>query len=367
MTTTPPTFDPEQAARAFQEALKEAARNARGLQVVAQSHDLPVGLTPKDTIWTLNKAKLYRYHRAPGSARRTPLLLVYALINKPYIFDLRPGRSFIEYLVSCGFDVFLLDWGVPGPEDRRLKLDDYVAEYIPRAVRKVLRVSGADELNMMGYCIGATLAAMYAALPSGAPLRNLVLLTPPLDFSKREDSLFARWLDERYFDVDHVVDTFGNLPVELIETWSKMLKPVENFVGTYTSLWGKLEDEVAVEGWQALHRWVHDGIPMAGEAFRQWVKDLVRANKLVKGEMIIRGQRVSLSNIRVPLLNVVAQYDHIVPPSQSLSVMDLVSSRDKRLETIPAGHVGIVVGRGAQKGLWPLIGNWLAEHEPSPT
>jgi polyhydroxyalkanoate synthase len=133
-------------------------------------------------------------------------------------------------------------------------------------------------------------------------------------------------------------------------------------VGTYTSLWGRLDDDVAVEGWQALHRWIHEGVPMAGEAFRQWVRDFVRGNKLVKGELAVRGQPVLLRNIRAPLLNVIAEYDHIVPPSQSLSVMELVSSQDKRLERIPAGHVGIMIGRGAQKGLWPLIANWLSEH-----
>ncbi len=268
MTNTPPAFDPEEAARTFQEALKEASRNMRGAQVVAKSYDIAVGLTPKDLIWSLNKARLYRYRPTADHLHRATLLLIYALINKPYIFDLRPGRSFVEYLLSRGFDVYLLDWGAPGPEDRRLSFDDYAAEYVPRAVRKMLRVSGATEFNLLGYCIGSAIASVYAALHPEAPLRNLVLLTSPLDFSKPEDSLFSKWFDHRYFDVDKIVDTLGLIPVEFIETWSKMLKPIENYVGTYTGLWGKLDDDVAVEGWQAMHRWIHDGVPMAGEAFR---------------------------------------------------------------------------------------------------
>jgi polyhydroxyalkanoate synthase len=144
-----------------------------------------------------------------------------------------------------------------------------------------------------------------------------------------------------------------------------MLKPVENYVGTYATLWEKLEDESAVENWQAMHRWVHDGVPFAGEAFRQWVRDYIRNNELVRGTHVAAGRRLSLGDIRVPLLTVVAEHDHIVPPSHSVSVMDLVASTDKRLEQIPAGHVGIMAGKGARARLWPTIADWLAERTPA--
>ncbi len=350
--------------KAFHEALEEAyQRYLEGVKAVADSYDVPVGLTPKELVWQLNKAKLYRYQPVKPAEERypVPLLLVYALINKPYIFDLRPGRSFVEFMVSQGFDVYLLDWGIPGPEDRHTRFDDYATEYLPRAVRKMLRVSGAGEFSILGYCIGATLTTLYAALHPDAPIRNIVLLTAPLDFSKREDSIFATWLDERYFDLDRFVDSLGNIPAQVVEVGSKMLKPVENYVGAYAALWERLEDEEAVENWQAMHRWVHDGVPFAGEAFRQWVRDYIRENQLIRGEHIVGGQRVNLSNIRASLLNIVAEYDHIVPPSQSVSIMDLVSSQDKHLEMISAGHVGIMAGRGARYHLWPKIAEWLGE------
>jgi len=338
-------------------------RYLRGVKAIVASYDVPVGLTPKEQVWALNKARLYRYQpvQPPEQRYPVPLLLVYALINKPYIFDLRPGRSFVEFMLEQSFDVYLLDWGTPGPEDRKTRFDDYAVEILPRAVRKMLRVSGAGEFSILGYCIGATLTVLYSALHPTAPIRNIVLLTPPLDFSKREDSIFATWLDERYFDVDRFVDLLGNIPVEVIETGSKMAKPVENYIGAYHSLWERLDDESAVENWQAMHRWVHDGVPFAGEAFRQWVKDYIWRNELIRGEHVVRGQRVDLANIRAPLLNVIAQYDHVVPNAQSLSIMDRVSSQDKQLETIPAGHVGIMAGRGARHGLWPKIAAWLGE------
>ena len=338
-------------------------RYIKGVRAIADSLDVPVGLTPKEVVWTLNKAKLYRYvpTRPPEERHRVPLLLVYALINKPFIFDLAPGRSFVEYMVSEGFDVYLLDWGTPGPEDKDTTFDDYVSEYLSRAVRKMARVSGSQEISVLGYCIGATLAVVYAALYPNAPIRNLILLTAPIDFSMQPEGSMAMWLEEERLDLDKLLDAFDNIPGELIRFWAKMLKPMENFVGAYVNLWQQIEDETAVRGWQAINRWVEDVIPFAGQAFRQFVEDYLRKNLLVKGEHMIGGQRVDLSNIRAPLLNIVAEYDHLVSQAQSESIMDLVSSEDKTLRVIPSTHVGIMASGRAKYRLWPEIVQWLGE------
>jgi polyhydroxyalkanoate synthase len=322
---------------------------------------VPVGLTPKEVIWTLNKAQLYRYIPAKPAEERhpVPLLLVYALINKPFIFDLAPGRSFIEYMVDQGFDMYLLDWGAPGPEDQGITFDDYVTEYLSRAVRKVVSVSGADQISMLGYCLGATLATVYAGLYPDAPIRNLILLTAPLDFSSSPEGSMAMWLEEERLDVDRVIGAFGNVPGELIRLWAKLLKPVENFVGAYVSVWKSLDDEKAVRGWQAINRWVEDVIPFAGSAFRQFVLDYVRGNELIQGQHQVEGQLVDLSNIRAPLLNIVAKYDHIVAQSQAESIMSLVSSEDKELRVIPSTHVGIMASGRARYKLWPELVEWL--------
>jgi polyhydroxyalkanoate synthase len=348
-------FTPEQVAAA-------QARYAEGIQVVIDSLEVPVGLTPKEVVWTLNKAKLYRYKptRPPEKRHPVPLLLVYALINKPFIFDLAPGRSFVEYMVDQGFDMYLLDWGAPGPEDQGITFDDYVTEYLSRAVRKVIRVSGADEVSMLGYCLGATLTAVYAGLYPEAPIRNIILLTAPIDFSSSPEGSMAMWLEEERLDVDRIVGAFGNVPGELIRFWAKLLKPAENFVGAYVNVWKNLDNEQAVQGWQAINRWVEDVIPFAGSAFRQFVLDYVRGNELIKGQHEAKGQRVDLSNIRAPLLNIVAKYDHIVAQSQAESIMDLVSSEDKELRIIPSSHVGIMASGRARYKLWPGVVEWLA-------
>lgn len=363
-------FDPDgtresvlEAMRGFSpEELQAAhARYVRGAKVIVESLDAPVGLTPKDAVWRLNKATLYRYRPTRPREERhpIPMLLVYALINKPFIFDLAPDRSFVEYMVDQGFDMYLLDWGTPGPEDKGITFDDYVTEYLSRAVRKVCRVSGATEISMLGYCLGATLTVIYASLYPDAPIRNIVLLTAPLDFSEQPEGSMAMWLEEGRLDIDMMLDAFGNMPGELIRTWAKLLKPAENFVGAYVSVLKQLDNAAAVQGWQAINRWVEDVIPFAGAAFKQFVVEYVRQNELVRGVHQVKGVTADPANIRAALLNIVAQYDHLVAQSQSESIMELVSSEDKELRVIPSTHVGIMASSRARYKLWPEVVEWL--------
>jgi polyhydroxyalkanoate synthase len=171
----------------------------------------------------------------------------------------------------------------------------------------------------------------------------------------------AVWLEEGRLDIDKLVDTLGNVPGELIRYWAKLLKPVENFFGAYINLMKMQHDRKAVLSWQAINRWVEDVIPFAGEAFRQFVKVYLRSNKLINGGHEIDGKKLDLKNIRSSILNIVAQYDHLVSQSQSESIMGLVSSEDKELAVIPATHVGIMVSGGARYKLWPQVATWLSE------
>jgi polyhydroxyalkanoate synthase len=353
----------ERATRTFNALVDTSfVRTARAVKAVIDSYNVPVGTTPREKVWALNKTALYRYAPKRPRAERypVPLLLVYALINKPFIFDLAPGRSFVEFLLEKGFDVYLLDWGTPGPEDKGTRFDDYVTQYLARAVRKLLRVSEAGSFSMLGYCLGATVALVYAAHYRDASLRNLILVTPPVDFGGGSKGSMAMWLEAERFDVDKAVDTLGNIPGELIAMWAKMLKPAENFVGIYITLWKQLEDEAGVRGWQAINRWVEDVVPFAGEAFRQFVKDYLRGNKLVRGELMIDDRPVQLSNVRASLLNVIAKYDHLVSQAQSESVIERVASPDKETKIVPSTHVGIMASARARDKLWPEIEDWLA-------
>jgi polyhydroxyalkanoate synthase len=321
-----------------------------------------IGQTPKELVWALNKAKLYRYTPVVAAEKRyrIPLLLIFAIMNRPSILDLRPGHSFVEFMIGQGYDVYLLDWGVPGIEDRHLKLDDYALEYLPRAIRKVKAVAGVEEFSMLGWCIGAILTTIYSSMRPDDGLRNLLLLTAPLDFSNRNGLTFARWTDEKYFNVDKVLEAFGNVPGEMIDYGAKALKPVENYVGNYCKLWDNLDEPCVVESWHAMNTWVTENVPMAGAAFRQLIVELYRKNRLIGNELMVRGERVDLGRIRANLLTVIAEGDHITPPCQSETILAKVSSQDKELYRVPGGHIGIMAGSAAHKTTWPHIEGWLS-------
>ena len=322
---------------------------------------IPIAQTPKEVVWTLNKAKLYRYIPVvpKGERHRVPLLLVFAIMNRPYILDLRPGHSFVEFMVARGYDVFLLDWGSPGIEDKNLKLDDYAAEYLPRAIRKMKVISGTEDFSLLGWCIGAILTTIYAALRPEDGLRNLLLLTAPLDFSNRDQITFGRWTDGKYFNVEKILDAFGNMPAEMIDYGAKALKPIENYITNYCKLWDNLDNPKAVEAWQAMNTWVTDNIPMAGAAYRQLIQELYRENSLIQNRLQIRGENVDLSRIKASLLTLIAETDHITPPCQSESILEKVSSIDKELYRIPGGHIGVMAGSNAHRTTWPHIEKWL--------
>lgn len=322
----------------------------------------PIAQTPKQTIWTLNKAKLYRYIPVVSSERRhrVPLLLVFALMNRPSILDLRPGNSFVEYMIKQGYDVYLLDWGSPGPEDKILDFGSYALEYLPRAIRKLKSFSACEELSILGWCIGAIISTIYASLRSDDGLKNLILLTAPLDFTDKQAGGFIRWVSDQSFDPDKLSAAYGNMPGELIDYGAKALKPVENYIGSYLTLWDNLNNPRIVESWHAMNTWVTDLIPMAGATYRQLIKELYQENRLMNGTLSIRGERVDLSRIRANLLNVIALSDHIAPPCQSESIMLKVASEDKLLLKVPGGHIGMMAGSGAVKRTWPQIDKWLA-------
>src|SRR5712692_2163753 len=333
-----------------------------GVQIMLEGAKAQTGQTPKEVIWAKNKAKLYRYEPTVEKRYPVPILLIYALINRPYVLDLMPGNSLVEYLVGKGFDVYMLDWGIPGDEDKNLAFENYVLDYIPRAVKKVLRAANAEELTMLGFCMGGTMTAMYAALFPGKPLRNLILLTAPTDFTTENTGLYGLWTSEKYFNPDHMAEAFGNIPGDLVDTGNRMVKPVTNYVGSYLTMWDRIMQDKSMDTWLAMNKWVNDGIPFAGAAFRQWIREFYQQNKLVKGEIKLRGRRVDLSNITCAVLNIAGKKDHICTVPQAEATMNAISSADKEFFVLDAGHVGLLTGSDAKRTLWPKISTWLELH-----
>lgn len=339
-----------------------ARKYSMGMRIILEGAQSETGRTPKEVIWTKNKAKLYHYQPSQEKRYRVPILLIYALINRAYVLDLMPGNSLVEHLTNEGFDVYLLDWGTPGVEDKHLTFDNYVLDYIPRAIKKVLKRSQADEITLLGFCMGGTMTAMYASLFPDAPLKNLILLTAPTDFTPETLGYYGIMTGKEHFNPDRLVEAFGNIPGELVDTGNRIVKPVTNYVGTYVTMWDRILNDKPMDTWLAMNKWVNDGVPFAGDTFKQWIREFYQENKLVKGEIYLRGRRVDLSNITCSVLNIAGSKDHICTLPQSEATMRLISSQDKEFLVLDAGHVGLLTGGAAKKNLWPRMQHWLERH-----
>jgi polyhydroxyalkanoate synthase subunit PhaC len=252
----------------------------------------------------------------------------------------------------------MLDWGVPGDEDEDLSFEHLVLDYLPRMVRKVLRASGSEELSLFGYCQGGTMAAMYASLFPEGPLRNLVLLATPVRFTPGNAGIFEPFTSERFFDPDPVVEAFGNVPLTDLFGTGRRLPGPERRAGDLPS---RLPREAFTDSFLAASEWVDDGVPFPGAAFRSWVLDFYRHDRLARGELELRGLRVDLSNVTCPVLNVAGKQDLICPLPQAEAATELVGSRDKELLALEAGHVGLMAGPVAGREFWPRLSDWLGQ------
>jgi polyhydroxyalkanoate synthase subunit PhaC len=330
---------------------------ATGAHIILQRNGVQTGRTPKGVVWQKDKVKLYRYESTAKKRFPVPVLLVYALILKPYILDLVPGHSFVEYLLGEGFDVYMLDWGVPSSEDKDLSFENYVLDYMPGAVERVLEDSRGEGLTLFGYCQGGTISAMYTALFARKPPRNLALLATPTGFASEDLGLFGVWiLPWKYLDPDLVVGPSGNVPADRV---GRFIESAARPPVGYANPWVNIVRRSFSDAFLAASEWVDDGVPFPGEAFRQWIRDFYQKNKLAKGELELRGQRVDLSNIECPVLSIAGSKDFICPLPQAETAMGLVGSQDKEFLVLDAGHVGLMAGSVAENELWPRVRDWL--------
>ncbi|AGL02934.1 PHA/PHB synthase family protein [Desulfoscipio gibsoniae] len=347
----------EQMAKQFQQGWEKATETTqKWFEIIKSTPSPQVGLTPKDIIWRKNKAQLYHYQTTTPKIHRIPILIIYALINKPYILDIAPETSLVKYLVDNGFDVFMIDWGTPDLEDQDLSFNELVLDYIPKAVAKIVQTSCSNEITILGYCMGGTIASMYTALHPQPRIKNMLFIATPIDFE--EAGLSSVYIKQEEYNVDKIVDTFGIVPKSFINTSVFMLNPVNNYWGTYSRLWKMLHDDLSPHSWMLLNKWINDPLPFAGEAYRQWL-GLYKTNKLVKKEFELRGRIVDLANINSSILILGGTSDHIVLPEQARALLDHVSSQDKTYLEFPVGHGGLVFGSQAVKKVYPAIKEWL--------
>lgn len=330
------------------------ARNAARL--LSGAFKPEVGQTPKDTVWSYGKVQLWRY-RSEQRTMATPVLIVPSLVSKSYVFDLEPGNSFVEHLLGRGFDVFLVDWGTPDEEEAAYTLETYADQHLPEVVRAVCAASGAPSATMFAYCFGGVLALLYAAGHAADPVSALAVMASPVDFSE----MGAMTSLLRQVHPEDLVDATGNVPAEVIRDSFKLVQPTGELTA-YASLWQHMWRDEFVASHQLMTQWATDHIPFPGACFVQTSRLFGRQNALVSGRVPLGGREVSLRDIRVPFLSIVAENDQYVSPAATGDVVSLVGSEDATELRLKAGHVGLIAGRGAHKRNLPPMADWLEQH-----
>ena len=343
-------------AKALDEVLTTQRKLGAALDTLRQMDDVDFGVTTREEVYREDKVVVYRFKGERAPTAKVPILIVYALVNRPYMVDLQDDRSLVKNLLAKGEDVYLIDWGYPDGADRWLTLDDYINGYIKRAVDAVARHRRVRKINLLGICQGGAFSLCFAALHPER-VQNLITMVTPVDF-QTPDNMLSNWVQK--LDIDLFVDTLGNVPADLMNLCYLMLKPVRLNQQKYIGLIDILDNKVEMENFLRMEKWIFDSPDQAGEAFRQFLKDFYQGNKLVKGGLRIGGQEVHLGNITMPVLNVFAEQDHLVPPAASRALGDHVGTKDYTQLAFRGGHIGIYVSGRAQREVPPAIHDWLA-------
>jgi polyhydroxyalkanoate synthase len=364
----PIQIKPEQA---IAEAAALGQKIASGTKLFEEIRDehVEIATTPKDEVWRQDKITLYRYRPVTEPKVSTPVLIVYGLIGRYTMADLQEDRSLVRNLLNLGVDLYVVDWGNPSRADRWLTLDDYIDGYLAECVEVIRERHGIDKVSLLGICEGGVFTTCYAALQPET-VKNLVLTITPVDFHGDANearlgfgfiNLWTRSLNPE--DIDRLIEAHGNLPGEFMGSVFSMMTPMRTLTKYNLDLLEVMDDKKKLLNFLRMEKWIADRPHHPGEAAKQWLKDLYQDNKLVKGELELGGRRVDLKNITMPVLNVFAKDDHIIPPATTQALKLCIGSPDYQELALPGGHVGVFVGGKSQGLLGPGIANWLAEHD----
>ncbi len=349
-----PQFDPAALARELEEFSRRAADLLPALQAAAGQ--AAIDATPSELVWRDGAITLHRYRAIARPAGAAPLLIVYALVNRPSVMDLEPERSMIRSLLNHGLDVYLIDWGSPDGSDRFRSLDDYLNRYLHGAVQHILDRHGIDALNVLGVCQGGTFSLCYTALHP-ARIRNLITMVTPVDFKTPED-LLSKWAQG--LDVQ-LMTANGNVSGEFLNATYLALMPFRLTQQKYVALATQQQTPAQLATFMRMERWIFDSPDIPATTFREFTEWFYQQNRLVSGTLSIGGLAVDLAAIRCPLLNIYATKDHIVPPSASLPLRQLVSSEDYEVLAVETGHIGMYVSSRSRQLVPQKIATWLLE------
>ena len=344
-----------------EDAEKTQERVQKAKDVLLSELDTAIATTPYEVVYQEDRVKLKHYYPVLPKSKlmKTPLLVVYALINRETMLDLQPGRSIVQNFLNDGIDLYMIDWGYPTRKDKFLTIDDHVNGYMDNIVDFIRRQHSLPKINLMGICMGGAFSVMYSALHP-EKIKNLVTTVTPTNFDT-DQGLLHIWM--KNVDADRMVETFGNMPGDIMNLGFLLLNPARLMIDKYVGFLENIDNKTFVENFVRMEKWIFDSPDVPGETFRQFIQDCYQKNLLIQSKMELGGRRVDLKKITMPLLNFYGQYDHLVPPAACELLTSKVGSKDTQDICLQTGHIGIYVSSKFQKEFAPKIAGWLKERE----
>ena len=342
-----------------EEAEKVQERAQRASDVLLEPLDTRIAVTPYEVVFQEDRVKLKHYRAVVDTQVKTPLLVVYALINRETMLDLQPGRSVVETFLSHGIDLYMIDWGYPTRKDKFQGFDDHINGYMDGMVDFIRRKHNLEQINLMGICMGGTFCVIYSALHP-EKVKNLITTVTPTNFDT-DKGLLHIWM--KGLDPDLLTDTYGNISGDVMNFGFLLLNPARLMIDKYVGFFEQMENKTFVENFVRMEKWIFDSPDLPGETFRQFVKDCYQKNLLIQNQLEVAGKRVDLKNITMPLINFYGKYDHLVPPEACELLSRKVGSKDVTDVCLDTGHIGIYVSSRCQKEFAPRISSWLKERD----
>lgn len=313
---------------------------------------------PRELVYEIDKVKLYHYRPKVKKPNTTPLLVVFATVNRPEILDLIPEQSFIGGLLNGGMDVYLLDWGYPDLKDKDITLSHYITEYLHQCVKFITTKTRKQKINLLGICQGGLICLCYSTLFS--TIKNLVLISTPINFHT-SDNTVGKFLNQ--VDIATYAKQFGNISGAWLTQFFISLRPFELVGRKYLRFVDNLENQKVTDKFLRVEKWLYDAPDQSGAAFTELAREFYKDNKLMKGEVSIQGKKIDLANLKMPILNVMANEDEIVPVSASVDLKKYVGSKHYSQEVFPSGHIGIYISEKVGNRMTNAIAVWLKDLE----
>ena len=342
-----------------EDAERVQSRAQKASEVLLEKLDTDVATTPGEVVYQEDRVKLKHYKPRTKSRYATPLLVVYALINRETMLDLQPGRSVVETFLDNGIDLYMIEWGYPTRKDRFLGFDDHINVYMDNIINFIRQRNGVDKINLMGICMGGTFSLIYSALYPDK-IKNLITTVTPSCFDT-DKGLLHVWM--KHVDADKMVDMYGNIPADVMNFGFLLLNPARLMIDKYVGFMENMDNKNFVENFVRMEKWIFDSPDLPGEVFRQFIKDCYQKNLLVQNLLEVGGKRVDLRKVTMPLLNIYGKFDHLVPPEACEPLLRYVGGTDTENLCLETGHIGIYVSSKCQKEFAPKIAAWLKDRD----